>query len=80
MVSWTEPIRKRKPNGLKERSHHSTSRRGTAFIERKDLADVFVHDDAVTDGEAKNLKAGTRVEDQMDEGLKGPRAASVRLL
>jgi len=50
------------------------------IITREGGKDVSLHADAVEGGKTEKLKAGTRVEYVVEDGPKGPRATSVRVL
>ena len=52
-------------------------KKGYGFIEREEGPDVFVHFSAVEMEGFKSLKEGDRVEFAVEEGGKGPTAASV---
>jgi CspA family cold shock protein len=54
--------------------------RGFGFITRDTGADVFVHFSAIEDVGVRALKEGQRVEFNVEQGPKGPRASHVRVL
>jgi CspA family cold shock protein len=53
------------------------SAKGYGFIERESGDDVFVHYSAILGVGFRNLEEGQRVEFTVEEGEKGPQAASV---
>jgi CspA family cold shock protein len=54
--------------------------RGFGFIARDTGADVFVHFSAIEDVGFRALNEGQRVEFNVEQGPKGPRASHVRVL
>jgi CspA family cold shock protein len=54
--------------------------RGFGFIARDTGADVFVHFSAIEDVGFRALNEGQRVEFNVEQGPKGPRATHVRVL
>ena len=54
--------------------------KGFGFLSQDDGPDVYVHADALPDGVAKGLKAGTRVEFGIAQGRRGEQALQVRLI
>ena len=50
------------------------------FIGCKDGSDIFVHVDSVEGEGAKTITSGDRVEFAIEKGLRGPKAAAVRVL
>ena len=54
--------------------------KGYGFITRDSGGDVFVHYSAIEGHGFRNLDEGDRVEFSVEEGQKGPAAASVRRL
>ena len=57
-----------------------SNNKGYGFIEREDGPDVFVHFSAVQSDGYRSLEEGQRVEFTIEDGPKGPQAASVTLL
>lgn len=53
-------------------------KKGFGFIERESGGDVFVHFSAIETQGFRSLKEGDRVDFVVEEGQKGPAAASVR--
>ena len=51
--------------------------KGYGFIEREGGKDVFVHYSAIQGDGFRNLEEGQQVEFTVEEGAKGPQAASV---
>ncbi len=51
--------------------------KGYGFIEREDGEDVFVHYSAITGEGYRSLPEGAKVEFDVDQDPKGPRAANV---
>ncbi len=51
--------------------------KGYGFIEREDGEDVFVHYSAIVGEGYKSLTEGSKVEFDVEEDPKGPRAANV---
>ncbi|MES0339610.1 MAG: cold shock domain-containing protein [Anaerolineales bacterium] len=54
--------------------------KGYGFIEREDGDDVFVHYSAILGDGFRNLDEGQRVEFIVEQGPKGPQAASVTIV
>jgi cold shock protein len=54
--------------------------KGFGFLSQDDGPDVYVHADALPEGAAKTLKAGTRVEFGIAQGRRGEQALSVTVL
>lgn len=54
--------------------------KGFGFLSQDGGPDVYVHADALPEGSAKTLKAGTRVEFGIAQGRRGDQALQVRLL
>lgn len=54
--------------------------KGYGFIEREDGDDVFVHYSAILGDGFRNLDEGQRVEFLVEQGPKGPQAASVTIV
>lgn len=54
--------------------------KGFGFIVRDGGADVFVHHSAIQLQGFRNLNEGQRVEFDVEQGAKGPRAANVRVV
>ena len=54
--------------------------KGFGFLSQDDGPDVYVHADALPEGVAKTLKAGTRVEFGIAQGRRGEQALSVTIL
>ncbi|MCJ7567700.1 MAG: cold-shock protein [Anaerolineales bacterium] len=54
--------------------------KGYGFIEREDGDDVFVHYSAILGDGFRNLDEGQRVEFVVEQGPKGPQAASVTIV
>jgi len=54
--------------------------KGYGFIEREDGDDVFVHYSAILGDGFRNLDEGQRVEFMVEQGPKGPQAASVTIV
>lgn len=54
--------------------------KGFGFLSQDDGPDVYVHADALPEGAAKSLKAGTRVEFGIAQGRRGEQALQVRLI
>jgi len=54
--------------------------KGFGFLSQDDGPDVYVHADALPEGVAKTLKAGTRVEFGIAQGRRGEQALSVTVL
>jgi CspA family cold shock protein len=53
------------------------STKGFGFISRNGGADVFVHFNAIVGDGYKTLQEGDRVEFEVEEGQKGPKAVNV---
>jgi CspA family cold shock protein len=54
--------------------------KGFGFLSQDGGPDVYVHADALPEGLAKSLKAGTRVEFGIAQGRRGDQALQVRVL
>jgi len=54
--------------------------KGYGFIAREGGADVFVHFSSIQGGGFRNLTEGQRVEFVVEQGPKGPQAATVTIL
>jgi CspA family cold shock protein len=54
--------------------------KGYGFIEREEGDDVFVHYSAILGDGFRNLDEGQRVEFVVEQGPKGPQAASVTIV
>jgi CspA family cold shock protein len=54
--------------------------KGYGFIEREEGDDVFVHYSAILGDGFRNLDEGQRVEFAVEQGPKGPQAASVTIV
>ena len=54
--------------------------KGYGFIEREEGDDVFVHYSAILGDGFRNLDEGQRVEFIVEQGPKGPQAASVTIV
>jgi CspA family cold shock protein len=54
--------------------------KGFGFLSQDDGPDVYVHADALPEGAARTLKAGTRVEFGIAQGRRGDQALQVRIL
>jgi len=54
--------------------------KGFGFLSQDGGPDVYVHADALPEGAAKTIKAGTRVEFGIAQGRRGDQALQVRLL
>ena len=54
--------------------------KGFGFLSQDGGPDVYVHADALPEGVAKSLKAGTRVEFGIAQGRRGDQALQVRIL
>jgi cold shock protein len=54
--------------------------KGFGFLSQESGPDVYVHADALPEGTAKTLKAGTRVEFGIAQGRRGEQALQVRIL
>jgi CspA family cold shock protein len=57
-----------------------SNNKGYGFIEREDGPDVFVHFSAIQADGYRSLEEGQRVEFTIEEGPKGPQAASVTIV
>ena len=57
-----------------------SNNKGYGFIEREDGPDVFVHFSAIQSDGYRSLEEGQQVEFTIEDGPKGPQAASVTLL
>jgi len=57
-----------------------SNNKGYGFIEREDGPDVFVHFSAIQSDGYRSLEEGQRVEFTIEDGPKGPQAASLTLL
>lgn len=55
-------------------------KKGYGFIESEDGEEVFVHFSAVEGTGFKTLREGQRVEFDLAQGDKGPKAANVRIV
>ena len=55
-------------------------KKGYGFIQGDDGVDVFVHFSAIQGGGFRTLREGQRVEFDVIEGDKGPKAANVHVL
>ncbi len=55
------------------------SDRGFGFISDTDGREVFFHQNGVTEGQFMNLKEEMRVEFEIEDSPKGPRAVDVRI-
>lgn len=56
------------------------AKKGFGFITAEDGKEFFVHCSAVRHGKASELKTGDRVEFEIGQDTRGPRAANVRLM
>ncbi len=54
--------------------------KGFGFIEKDDGEDVFVHASSIIGQGPRTLQEGQRVEFEVTQGTKGPRAANVTIL
>jgi CspA family cold shock protein len=54
--------------------------KGFGFLSQEDGPDVYVRSDALPDGAAATLKAGTRVEFGIAQGRRGDQALQVRIV
>ena len=54
--------------------------KGYGFITSDEGSDVFVHHSAIQISGFRNLHEGQRVEFDVEQGPKGPRAANVRVV
>jgi len=54
--------------------------KGFGFLSQDGGPDVYVHADALPEGAAKTIKAGTRVEFGIAQGRRGDQALQVRIL
>ena len=57
-----------------------SNNKGYGFIEREDGPDVFVHFSAIQADGYRSLEEGQQVEFTIEEGPKGPQAASVTIV
>jgi CspA family cold shock protein len=57
-----------------------SNNKGYGFIEREDGPDVFVHFSAIQADGYRSLEEGQRVEFTIEDGPKGPQAASVTIV
>lgn len=55
-------------------------KKGFGFIKKEDGNDVFVHYSGVAGDGFKTLAEGDKVEFEIENGEKGPRAVSVRII
>ncbi len=55
-------------------------KKGFGFIQRDGGADVFVHFSSIAGDGFKTLAEGERVEFEIEDGAKGPKAINVRKL
>ena len=55
-------------------------RKGFGFITNEDGNDVFVHHTGIIGEGFKTLNEGDKVEFEIEQGEKGPRATSVRVI
>ncbi len=55
-------------------------KKGFGFITNEDGSDVFVHFSGITGDGFKSLKEGDKVEFEIENGDKGPRAVSVKVI
>lgn len=57
-----------------------SNNKGYGFIEREDGPDVFVHFSSIQSDGYRSLEEGQRVEFTIEQGPKGPQAASVTIV
>jgi CspA family cold shock protein len=72
------PLRK-EAKGLKGKIKHLVPLRGFGFISAENGEEVFFHRSALRGEDFNALERGTRVEFKVTRGLKGLRAANVRV-
>ena len=57
-----------------------SNNKGYGFIEREDGPDVFIHFSSIQSDGYRSLEEGQKVEFTIEDGPKGPQAASVTIL